>query len=131
MKKVMLFLSVTLCLVCAISSCSKEKKDDRFEKNVPFCIKQYLIENNWIMSANEYCTNEGAKRIYNFLYNSSQPYGTLWRDEQCNLFIVESEEGTLGGELPEGWGLGYLFHDGTIEYRDDIYHFNRIVFTQN
>ena len=127
MKKVMLFLSVTICLVCAIICCSKEKNS--FAKNVPECIKE-RIKDNYCWRIKEYCTTDGTKRTYNFLSNPSQSISATWYDDNCNFSLVNSEEDPVHVLEPDDpiWNWGYLLPDGTIEYREDIYHFKRTVY---
>jgi len=121
MKKVMLCLSVALFLLCTIICCSKEK-----ETKIPECIKKNI--DNSICRVDEYCSIDDTKSIYVFFDCYTPPiYLTMAFDENCNFFFIEQEGSPWHALYSEGFALP----DGTIEYREDIYHFNRIVFKQN
>jgi hypothetical protein len=117
MKKVMLGLSVALCLVCAIIGCSKEN-----ETKIPACIKERI--NNQICRVDEYCSVDDSLSLYVFFDEVTLPYITLGYDENCNFFFIE-QEGSPWHALEPG---AFVLPDGTIEYREDIYHFKRTVY---
>jgi len=132
MKKIMLFLSAAVLLLCATTCDSEEKNKGRFAKNIPVCIKERIKDDGWIVRADEYCSTDDAKKIYNFVHCPFPFLDTMmfWYDENCNFFLVQSEEYPVRVFNPDDWVWGFLLPDKTIEYKEDIYHFKRIVFTQ-
>jgi len=121
-------------LLFSATTCSKNK--DYLAKNIPECIKQKIKDDNLIVSAEEYCTPDGIKKIYCFIMGEVifkgcvlQPPPQTW-DDNCNLFLLDSDEYTPNPLNPDEWVWGYLLPDGTIEYKENIYHFKRIVFTK-
>ena len=120
MKKVMLSLSVVLCLLCAIMGCSKEKTS--FAKNIPECIKEMI--NKQTYRVDEYCSVDDTLSLYVFFDEVTLPNITLGYDENCNFFFIE-QEGSPWHALEPG---AFVLPDGTIEYKEDIYHFKRTVY---
>ena len=47
-------------------------------------------------------------------------------DENCNFFFIEQE----GSPWHALYSEGLVLPDGTIAYRENIYHFKRIVYKQ-
>ena len=119
MKKMMLILSAALLLLC-LTNCNSEK--NRFAENIPICIKQKV--NDQIVRIDEYCSTDDTKRIYVFFHEPTLPYSGVVYDEDCNFFLIK-----WGPCNPLNPG-GFMLSDGTIEYKDDIYHFKRTVFKQ-
>jgi hypothetical protein len=132
-KNIIVILSIIALLLC-INACEREYRNKgRFEKNIPACIKQ-TIKEGWIVSAEEYCSTDGAKRIYRFMMGDVIFNDIVIKqspemmDDECNEFFVEFDEyPTL---IPAELERGYSLPDGTIEFKEDIYHFKRIVFTK-
>ena len=128
MKKIILFLSVAALLLCTTTCSSEEKNKGIFKKNVPECVKKMIKNTNVILRADEYCSTDDTKRIYDFV--SPPNYIVMWNDEKCNAFFVVEKGLPSLNPNQDNWIKGYLLPNGTIEYKDDIYHFKRIVFTK-
>jgi len=137
MSCALMALGVIALLLC-VTTC--KKNSDFFAKNIPECIKQKIKADDLIINAEEYCTQDGVKKIYRFkmrkvIFNKDDFRDTIqippqtW-DENCNLFLLDSDEGTFKPLNPEEWVWANLLPDGTIKYKDNIYHFERIVFTR-
>ena len=130
MKKIMLILSAAVLLLCLINCSSEEKNKGRFAKNIPICIKQKIEKDYSVWRADEYCSADDTPKIYIFLDHPSVTLNMMGYDENCNFFLIEAGENTWNPLNPDCFVWGYLLSDGTIEYKEDIYHFKRTVFTQ-
>ncbi|MCL2289290.1 MAG: hypothetical protein FWC34_01090 [Bacteroidetes bacterium] len=128
MKKMILFLSAVILLLCLTTCKSDEENKGRYAKNIPDCVKEKIKNSPGIIRCREYCNTEGTKKIYELVFPSG--FGTMGLNESCKSFLIESEEYTPIPASPDLWDWGYLLPDGTMEYKEDIYHFKRIVFTQ-
>jgi len=117
-----------LALLFCATTCSKNK--DFLAKNIPECIKQHIKEQSWVICVEEYCSKNDTKKIYIFKNHPSFKVCLMGYDENCNLFLVKSDEYNCIPNDPDEWVWGEVLPDGTIEYKDDIYHFKRIVFTK-
>jgi hypothetical protein len=74
----------------------------------------------------EYCSVDDTLSLYVFFDEFTLPYITTGYDENCNLFFIEQE----GSPWHALYSEGLVLPDGTIEYREDIYHFKRTVYKQ-
>jgi len=124
MKKIILFLGVTILLLCVTNCSSEETKKGRFAKEVPTCIQQKV--NEQIVRIDEYCSTDDTKRIYVVFDHFTLPYISTGYDENCRLFFIKQEGSPWVALNPEG----FVLPDETIEYQEDIYCFKRTVFTQ-
>ena len=116
----MLSLSVVLFLLCAIAGCSKEKNS--LAKNIPECVKRHI--DNSICRVDEYCSIDNTKIYVLFDCYTPPIYLTMGYDENCNFFFIEQEGSPWHANEPGA----FVLPDGTIEYREDIYHFKRTVY---
>ena len=129
MRKIMLFLSAAILLLC-VTTCSSDENKGRFKKNIPECIKQKIKDQDWIIRADEYCSKDNIKKIY-IIYDHPQSIICLiGYDENCDEFLVKSDEYNCKPLNPECFVWGEMLPDGTIEYGGDIYRFKRVVFKQ-
>jgi len=128
MKKIILALCAAALLLCTTTCSSEETNKGRYAKNIPACVKGKIKSTDVIFRADEYCSTDGAKRIYDFA--TPPAYMVTWNDEECNGFMVVEREAPSLNPNQDDWDMGYLLPDGTIEYKNDFYHFKRIVFTQ-
>ena len=132
----MLILSVAVLLLC-LTNCNSEEEKGDFAKNIPACIKKTIKGSDWVIFVDEYCTKNATKKIYAFLTendHSSLPYILMGYDKNCNEFLINEEGAPSFNPIPPYppglFVYATLFPDGTIEYKDDIYHFKRTVFKQ-
>ena len=130
MKKVILLLCAAVLLLCLTSCNSDEIYKGRFAKNIPACVKQRIKEQDWVIRAEEYCSKDDTKKIYIFNEHPQSTVCLFGYDENCNNFIVKSDEYDCRALRPECFVWGEMLPDGTIEYEEDIYSFKRIVFKQ-
>jgi len=136
MKRIIVLLSAITLLLC-INACEPQNKG-HFEKGIPKCLKQTIKEVCEITSVEEYCNENGTKKIYHILDNMAKGEirtSLLMCDENCSNFIAWGEENPPRPLNPNDsiWNamdFSYLLQDGTIEHKGEIYHFKRIVFTQ-
>jgi hypothetical protein len=129
-KNIIVILSIIALLLC-ISACEREYKNKgRFEKNIPACIKELIKGQGWVIRAEEYCSKDDTKKIYLFLDHPQSTVCLIGYNENCNYFLVKSDEYDCNTLNPDCWVWGEMLPDGTIEYKEDIYRFNRVVFTQ-
>jgi len=129
MKKMILFLSIVALTLCIISCEKAPRNKGHFSKDIPKCLQQLVKENLSITYVEEYCSVDGSKKLYNPM---PPAIGLLMYDENCKFVTVQSEEYPWHVVEPEDpiFNWGYLLPDGTVDYKENIYHFKRIVFTQ-
>jgi len=130
MKKVILLLCAAVLLLCLTSCNSDEIYKGRFAKNIPACVKQRIKEQDWVIRAEEYCSKGNTKKIYIFIDHPLSTLCPMGYDENCSYFLVKSDEYNCNPNAPSCWVWGEMLPNGTIEYKEEIYHFNRIVFKQ-
>jgi len=120
-------LGVVVLLLCA-TTC--KKNSEPFAKNIPECIKQHIKGQSWVISADEYYNKDDIKRIYIFNDHPSSKVCLIGYDENCNFFFIKSDDYNCMPLNPDEWVWGEMLPDGTIEYKEDIYLFKRVVFTK-
>ena len=135
MKKIIVLLNAILLLLC-INACEPTLRNKgHFEKNIPKCLKQTIMNDYWIRSVKEYCTENGAKKIY-YIDDAGRSWAgnflTIY-DENCNAWLMWTEENPPR-PAPNDWfddsSYTCLLSDGTIRHESELYYFKRIVFTQ-
>jgi hypothetical protein len=72
---------------------------------------RFSMTNSGIMNVKEYCSMDGNKKIYT--YNVLE-MGSIGYDENCNTFLLQSEENTINPIDPDYWVWIFLLSDGTI-----------------
>ena len=79
----------------------------------------------------EYCNTNGSKRIYCFK-DFERPDVTFLTayDEDCFMLQLLLWRYPENSVFPHK-GYALILSDGTIEYKGDIYHFNRVVLYKN
>ena len=135
MKRNVLLLAIIALL--GINACEKQPQNKgHFEKNIPKCLKEQVKQDRSIESVKEYCNENGTERIYYFDYGENPIWqgfeNPLWvYDENCSFLAINSEDHTwIPSSSLDDMPIGNFLPNGTIEYKDEIYHFKRIVFTQ-
>jgi len=128
MKKLILFLSAAVLLLCTTTCSSEDENKGRFARNIPTCIKEIIKDSPSITRCGEYCSTDDTKKIYELV--GPPGFGSTGFDENCNLFLIPSEEFPIIVTNPDDWDWAFVLPDGTIKYKEDIYHFKRVVFTQ-
>jgi len=122
------FRSYVLLVFLLYSATTCSKKSDSFAKNVPECIKQHIKGQTWVICVEEYCSQDDTQAIY--IFHDRSKICLIGYDENCKLFLVKSEEYNCNPFNPSCWLWGEMLPDGTIEFKEDIYHFKRIIFTK-
>ncbi|MDR2970500.1 MAG: hypothetical protein LBU83_01025 [Bacteroidales bacterium] len=129
MKIVIPILSI-VAFILWLTSCEKAPKNkDYLAKDFPKCLQQLIKEDLSITYVEEYCSEDGSKKLYNPM---PPEIGLLMYEENCKFVTVQSEKYPWTVNAPEDpiFNWGYLLSDGTVDYKGNIYHLKRIVFTK-
>ena len=98
-----------------------------YAKNIPECIKQQIKQQ---IRVEEYSCKEDIKKIYIFIDPPPFKVCLMGYDDNCNLFLVKSNEYDCRPLEPKEWMWGEMLPDRTIEYKEVVYYFKRNVFTK-
>jgi hypothetical protein len=137
MKRIIIASTLLLVFAIGFSACEKYPKNKgNFERKIPPCIKENI--KNWIgvICVEEYCTKGGTRKIYHFIYKEgtfmAYPAPLFVYDENCSSLLIQTEENPfiVNPDHIDVTMFGTMYPNGTIEYKDEIYSFKRIVFTQ-
>ena len=136
-----MILLIAITLLFCINACEKEiENKGRVKKNIPECVKEKIKHDLGIATAEEYCNEDGTKKIYYLIYTKDSlkgfpppPLSYVYAEDCDGLFVQMADNPiifVLGDGTIMNTPVATLYPNGTMEYKGDIYYFKRTVFTQ-